>query len=104
LNSGFFAKRTTFSGIDFCGQFLQQFTSSFYTDILPPKNYKAKVKMYKNFTKTFIQKSCSLNVGEIDPWRKRIGEEWKRDLDKILARQSFSFFSPRKKKPFPKSC
>ena len=47
-------------------QFHQHFTNSFCANFLAPKNYKPKCKHRQAAQNTFVWKSCSQIVGEID--------------------------------------
>jgi hypothetical protein len=43
--------------------------SSFYTNIFSSNNYKAELKLEKNYKKHFqMKKAASKHVGEIDTW------------------------------------
>ncbi len=50
-------------------QFHQHFMSSFCAKILLPKITNPNCKHVKAAQKTFIRKSCSYNLGEIDSWK-----------------------------------
>jgi len=58
----------TVGEIDTLTQFHQPYKRSIFDKILLPKNFKPpNCKDVKGVEKTFVQKSCTKTVGEIDP-------------------------------------